>query len=323
MSNWEEPLWVVNRIGNKLKEHLAGVSRSATKVPLDILAFAADYKMHGDKSYVANNKEYLHALYNCLEVSMNDGKLGGETLEFFIKENKVGHAFAAAYGIEHREVLEKLSTLEAVIGSEAAMTAVANSSAAMTAVLNSQTAMTVIADNRTAIERILKDTTLLSKALNSPGAIKGISLSATALNIICKSDELSKKFEYKLFSMGKVNLWNTLMNAENFIKEKMYVGDDIVGDNVFGNKYPVNLNSTNTLKQGNTINLIGYYHEDGDTTNKVTSLVANNVYINSSEKKIRCQYKADDYPGACFRGFTTSHIGGSQFAIGFYSFTAK
>ena len=215
------------------------------------------------------------------------------------------------------------TAMTAIAASSTAMTAILNSSTAMTAVLNSSTAMTVISNNQMVIEQILKDTTLLSKVLNNPGAIKGISLSATALNIICKSDELSKKFEYKLFSMEKVNLWNTLMNAENFIKEKMYVGDAIVGDNIFGNKYSVNQNSTNTLKQGNTINLIGYYHEDGDTTNKVTSLATNHVYINSSEKKLKVHYNVDDYPGACFRGFATNHVGSSQFAIGFYSFTAK
>ena len=177
MSNWEEPLWVVNRIGNKLKEYLKGVSQSTTKAPLDILAFAADYKMHGDKSYVANNKEYLHALYNCLEVSMNDEKLSGETLEYFIKQSKVGHAFAAIYGIEHREVLEKLSTLETVIGSEAAMTAVANSSTAMKvvvnnstamrAVLNSSTAMTVVANSSTAMTVVANSSTAMTAVVNS------------------------------------------------------------------------------------------------------------------------------------------------------------
>ena len=194
MSNWEEPLWVVNRIGNKLKEYLKGVSQSTTKAPLDILAFAADYKMHGDKSYVANNKEYLHALYNCLEVSMNDEKLSGETLEYFIKQSKVGHAFAAIYGIEHREVLEKLSTLETVIGSEAAMTAVANSSTAMKvvvnnstamrAVLNSSTAMTVVANSSTAMTVVANSSTAMTAVLNSSTAMTAVANSSTAMKVV-------------------------------------------------------------------------------------------------------------------------------------------
>ena len=124
-----------------MTDKMAKVNSSYETTSLDILAFAQDYKMYGEKSYVHNNKNYLHALYNCLEVSMNDEKLGGETLEFFIKESKVGHAFAAVYGIEHREVLEKLSTLEAVIGSEAAMRALAGSETAMRALVGSDIAL--------------------------------------------------------------------------------------------------------------------------------------------------------------------------------------
>jgi len=149
---------------NDIKESNAALGKAIKDIAdnselQEILQHLADYKMYGEKSYAFIHKDILHRIYETVEVSMNDLKISGETLEYFIKENKrVGQTFAAVYGIEHREVLEKLPTLEAVIGSEAAMTAVANSSTAMTVVVNSSTAMTAVLNSSKCM--LLKDTGL-------------------------------------------------------------------------------------------------------------------------------------------------------------------
>ena len=184
---WDEALWTVNRVGNQLKEYLKGVSQSTTKVPLDVLAFAADYKMHGEKSYVHNNKNYLHALYNCPEVSMNDEKLNGETLKFFIKENKVGYAFAAVYGIEHREVFEKLSTLEAVIGNETAMRAVAGNETAMRVLAGNSSVMNKIISNPRTMQTLVNNYEAMKVIAEDTSLINTIITNATLLSAICKS----------------------------------------------------------------------------------------------------------------------------------------
>ena len=179
------------------------------EIPLDKRLDLADYKMYGEKSHVFQNKDRLHSLCECTGLTMNDLTINTETLEYFVKKNKTGYAFAAVYGIEHREVFEKLSTLEAVIGSEAAMTAVLNNSTAMTAVLNSSTAMTAVANSSTAMTTILNSSKcMLLKDTGLSGAEGGtcygkfLLVGSTTLNPCvdkCIPDYISQiQTQYKL-----------------------------------------------------------------------------------------------------------------------------
>ena len=111
------------------------------EIPLDKRLDLADYKMYGEKSHVFQNKDRLHSLYECVGLSMNDLTINSETLEYFIKENQMGLAFASIYGIKKVQTLAALTAMTAVLDSSTAMTAVANSSTAMTAVVNSSTAI--------------------------------------------------------------------------------------------------------------------------------------------------------------------------------------
>ena len=125
--------------------------------PLDIKMHLADYKMYGEDSYVYQQKELLHGLYECTYLSMNDKELSAEALDYLLKNNKnIGEALSNVYGIERKDILSTLSTMSAVAASSAAMSAVLNSSAAMTAVSNSSTAMSAVANSSTAIEALSK-----------------------------------------------------------------------------------------------------------------------------------------------------------------------
>ena len=178
---------------NDIKESNAALGKAIKDIAdnselQEILQHLADYKMYGEKSYAFIHKDILHRIYETVEVSMNDLKISGETLEYFIKENKrVGQTFAAVYGIEHREVLEKLPTLEAVIGSEAAMTAVANSSTAMTVVVNSSTAMTAVLNSSTAMTAVLNSSTAMTVVVNSSTAMTAVLNSSTAMTAVANS----------------------------------------------------------------------------------------------------------------------------------------
>ena len=111
-------------------------------VPLDKLLHLMDYKMHGEDSYVFQQKELLHGLYECTYLSMNDRELVVEAFVYLIENNKhIGKAFGDVYGIGRKDTLSTLSTMQAVAASSTAMQAVANSSTAMQAVANSSTAM--------------------------------------------------------------------------------------------------------------------------------------------------------------------------------------
>ena len=96
--------------------------------PLDIKMHLADYKMYGEDSYVFQQKELLHELYECSYLSMNDRRINGETLEYFLKNNKhIGEALIAIFDLDRKDVVKTLRTMTEVANSPTAMTAVANS----------------------------------------------------------------------------------------------------------------------------------------------------------------------------------------------------
>ena len=144
-------------------------------VPLDKLLHLTDYKMYGEDSYVFQQKELLHGLYECTYLSMNDKELSAEALEYLLKNNKhIGEALSNVYGIERKDILSTLSTMQAVLNSSTAMSAVTNSSTAMTAVANSSTAMTAVINSSTAMTAL--STSSLRKRVNNGQKAIGLML---------------------------------------------------------------------------------------------------------------------------------------------------
>ena len=140
--------------------------------PLDIKMHLADYKMYGEDSYVFQQKELLHELYECSYLSMNDKELSAEALEYLLKNNKhIGEAFSNVYDIERKDLFKTLRAMTAVANSSTAMTAVLNSSTAMTAVLNSSTAMTAVANSSTAMQAVFNKEEMMTCILNSPNCM--------------------------------------------------------------------------------------------------------------------------------------------------------
>ena len=150
--------------------------------PLDIKMHLADYKMYGEDSYVFQQKELLHALYECTHLSMNDKELSTEALEYLLKNNKhIGKALSDVYGIGRKDILSSLSTMtavvnsstaiSAVIASSTAMSAVIASSTAMSAVIASSTAMSAVAASSTAMSAVAASSTAMSAILNSPNCM--------------------------------------------------------------------------------------------------------------------------------------------------------
>ena len=124
--------------------------------PLDLKMHLEDYKLYGEDSYVFQQKELLHGLYECTYLSMNDKELSTEALDYLLENNKnIGEALSNVYGIERKDILSTLSTMQAVAASSTAMQAVANSSTAMSAVINSSTAMSAVANSSTAMSAVL------------------------------------------------------------------------------------------------------------------------------------------------------------------------
>ena len=131
--------------------------------PLDVKMHLADYKMYGEDSYVFQQKELLHGLYECTYLSMNDRELAAEAFGYLLKNNKhIGKAFGDVYGIGRKDTLSTLSTMQAVAASSTAMQAVAASSTAMQAVAASSTAMQAVAASSTAMQAVLASSTAIA-----------------------------------------------------------------------------------------------------------------------------------------------------------------
>jgi len=76
--------------------------------PLDVKMHLADYKMYGEDSYVFQQKELLHGLYECTYLSMNDRRINGEAFEYLTANNKhIGKALSNVYDIEQKEELSE------------------------------------------------------------------------------------------------------------------------------------------------------------------------------------------------------------------------
>ena len=128
-------------------------------VPLDKLLHLMDYKMHGEDSYVFQQKELLYELYECTYLSMNDKELSAEALDYLLKNNKnIGEALSNVYSIERKDLLKSLRTMQAVASSSTAMQAVVSSSTAMQAVFSNEEMMTCILNSTNCM--LLKNTGL-------------------------------------------------------------------------------------------------------------------------------------------------------------------
>ena len=140
--------------------------------PLDLKMHLEDYKLYGEDSYVFQQKELLHGLYECTYLSLNDKELSAEALDYLLKNNKnIGEALSNVYGIERKDILSTLSTMQAILASSTAMQAILASSTAMQAVAASSTAMQAVVNNEEMMTSILNSSNcMLLKNTGLPGA---------------------------------------------------------------------------------------------------------------------------------------------------------
>ena len=199
--------------------------------PLDVKMHLADYKMYGEDSYVFQQKELLHGLYECTYLSMNDRRINGEAFEYLTANNKhIGKALSNVYDIEQKEELSTLTTMQAVAASSTAMQAVLASSTAMQAVLASSTAMQAVAASSTAMQAVASSSTAMQAVaasstamiavFNKSDAKAEIRKSAIALAEICKSREASVYVKHSFNSRSdRDELMETLSNSPQYFSK--------------------------------------------------------------------------------------------------------
>ena len=156
--------------------------------PLDVKMHLADYKMYGEDSYVFQQKELLHGLYECTYLSMNDRRINGEAFEYLTANNKhIGKALSNVYDIEQKEELSTLTTMQAVAASSTAMQAVLASSTVMQAVLASSTAMQAVAASSIAMQVVAASSTAMQAVVASSTAMRAVAASSTATQAVAAS----------------------------------------------------------------------------------------------------------------------------------------
>ena len=156
--------------------------------PLDVKMHLADYKMYGEDSYVFQQKELLHGLYECTYLSMNDRRINGEAFEYLTANNKhIGKALSNVYDIEQKEELSTLTTMQEVAASSTAMQAVLASSTAMQAVLASSMAMQAVLASSTVMQAVLASSTAMQALAASSTAMQAVIASSTAMRAVAAS----------------------------------------------------------------------------------------------------------------------------------------
>ena len=182
--------------------------------PLDVKMHLADYKMYGEDSYVFQQKELLHGLYECTYLSMNDRRINREAFEYLTANNKhIGKALSNVYDIEQKEELSTLTTMKAVAASSTAMQAVMASSTAMQAVLASSTAMKAVAASSTAMQAVLASSTAMEAVAASSTAMEAVAMSPTAMTAVAASSTAmeavaaSSTAMIAIFNRGDARIW--------------------------------------------------------------------------------------------------------------------
>ena len=99
-------------------------------------AWLLHYESMGEYSFVYNDKDVLHELYNDYRLVMNDTNINKEAFDYIVSiGTNVGEALSNIYGIEQVDLLKSLNTLNEVKNNPTAMSAV-NNNAIASALIN-------------------------------------------------------------------------------------------------------------------------------------------------------------------------------------------
>lgn len=189
-----------------LSETLMGINSVALDTPLNHLIWLNDYKTYGEESYVFQNKDILHELYNSIQLSMNDKRLRAEAFDYILSINeRVGLALGAIYGSGNidwsdyptfESVITLSETLDLLTGKTDLVNVIVKDESRMSQIVENEQLMSFVVDNEVAINTISNSTTLMNK----------VTMSGMAMNLICKSSMAIKKIDAASIQNYKDNL---------------------------------------------------------------------------------------------------------------------
>lgn len=146
---------------------------SDLSVPLNHLIWLQDYKTYGENSYVFQNKDILHELYNSVSISATDKAITIEAFNAIIENDypTIGAFFGAMTDIKQSGAnvdWKSLKSMNDIVANETAMNAIAESKTAMSVIAANVIAMSVVASSETAISAIASSETAMKAITTSP-----------------------------------------------------------------------------------------------------------------------------------------------------------
>ncbi len=151
-------------------------------------AWIAEYKMHGEESYVFNDPAVWARL--CMSAAaVNDPKISGEALEYVLTHPETCDFSAWLMQIgdlteEERMVFAEITTAEQLAADAAAVAVVAESETAITAVMRSETAFNAFLLNEESLKGFLLDEKIFASVLENETSMRLIGGHEEAMNAI-------------------------------------------------------------------------------------------------------------------------------------------
>lgn len=220
------------------------------------LTWLNDYKTYGYRSYVYQDKNVLHELYEDYNLCMNDDMIRDEAFDYIISLNKdVGKALSGFYGINSKHELSLLHSIYDIVNSSVAINAIFGNEIATKLIISKPTFMKALNNSSVAIGKyiallaglnpaayssvndVLNNTSIYNSEpainamfnsslavdvlVNSETAMNTITSSGPALCVIAKSGadwSTKKPFVMKLNTVGTYisNVYAILTNTTYF-----------------------------------------------------------------------------------------------------------
>lgn len=101
-----------------ISDTLIGINSAALNTPLNHIIWLSDYKTYGKDSYVFQNKDILHELYENYTLSMNDKSVSEEAFNYAIEKQKIGNAISCIYGVDQSFAWDSVRSVEDLVSNE-------------------------------------------------------------------------------------------------------------------------------------------------------------------------------------------------------------
>lgn len=164
--------------------------------PLNQNLWLLDYKIFGEESYVFNDKNKLHALYQNYILCANDKMIGAEAFDYNALNSTGVNFLAYTYGLtnEEKELIISLETLDNMVNNETAMAALSQFSMPIAFMAESQTMVNLLSNSSIGMEAIA----------NSENASKSLCNSKKAMNILAASTVAMEKLANSSYAMNAI-----------------------------------------------------------------------------------------------------------------------